>query len=180
MVADVEVIGVSRLYKHAKNFHKKGAAAVMELANVEKTNIEKNVEDLNNDETEEDDTKNSTAGNNMEEEDDDENTKDAMKGSNDNELADSSEKDVYVIGGDSKSSNPLDSGFAVSSPPTMADISEGVDTMKDNWGFDDLEDGISEEQDILDRNKGKTEELADDNEKARDMEDKITNRKKEK
>ena len=39
----------------------------MALANVEKTNVEKNVEDVKNDETEEDDTKNSTAGSNKEE-----------------------------------------------------------------------------------------------------------------
>ena len=40
----------------------------------------------------------------------------------------------------------------------MADIFEGVDTMKDNWEFDDE---ISEEEDIMDGNKGKTEESTD-------------------
>ena len=64
----------------------------MELANVEKINVEKNMEDLKNNKTEEDGTKNSAARNNMEEEDDYENTKDDTKGSNDNELADSLEK----------------------------------------------------------------------------------------
>ena len=95
----------------------------MVLANMEKTIVEKNVEDLKNDEKEENDTKNSAAGNNMEEEDDYENTKDDKKGPNDNELTNTLEKEAYVIGGDSESSNPLNSDFAVSSQPTMADIS---------------------------------------------------------
>ena len=43
----------------------------------------------------------------------------------------------------------------------MADISEGVDTIKDNWEFDDE---MSEEKDTMDDNKGKTEESADDEE----------------
>ena len=158
MGADTEVIGVSGLQKHAESFHAKGAAAAMALANVEKTNVEENVEDLKNNEKEEDDTKNSAAGDNMEEEDDYENTKDDKKGSNDNELTNTLEKEAYVIGGDSKSSNPLDSDFVVSSQPTMADISEGVDTIKDNWEFDDE---MSEEKDTMDGNKGKTEESTD-------------------
>ena len=159
MGADTEVIGASGLQKHGKRFHTKGAAAAIELANVEKSNVEKNVEDLKNDETEEGDTKNSAAGNNMEEEDDYENTKDDTKGSNNNELTNTLEKEAYVIGGDSKSSNPLDSDFAVSSQPTMGDISEGVNIMKDNWEFDDE---ILEEEDTMDGNKGKTEESTDD------------------
>ena len=76
MGADTKVIGVSGLQKHGERFHAKGAAAAMALANVEKTDVEKNVEDLKNDEKEEDDTKNSAAGNNMEEEDYYENTED--------------------------------------------------------------------------------------------------------
>ena len=72
------------------------------------------------------------------------------------------EKEAYVIGDDSKSSNPLDSEFTVSSQPTMADISEGVDTIKDNWEFDDE---MSEEKGTMDGNKGKTEESANDEEK---------------
>ena len=53
----------------------------------------------------------------------------------------------------------------------LADISEGLDIMKknkklvqleecmkDNWEFDDSEDKISEEEDTMDGNKGKTEE----------------------
>ena len=111
----------------------------------------------------------------MEEEDDYENTKDDTKGSNDNELADSLEKDADVTDDDSKSSNPLDSDFAVFSQPTMADISEGLDIMKDNREFDDSGDEISEKKDTMDGNKGKTKESAD-NEKACDMEDKNTNR----
>ena len=168
MGADTEVIGVSGLQKHAERFHANGvvAAAAMTLANVEKTNVEKTVEDLKNDKMEEDNTKNSAAGNNMEEEDDYENTKDDKESSNDNDLTDTSEKETYVIGGDSKSSNPLDSDFAVSSQLTMADISEGVDTIQDNWEFDDE---ISEEEDTMDGNKGKMEESADD--EARDTTD---------
>ena len=46
-----------------------------------------------------DDTKKSAAGNNMEEEVDYENTKDDTKGSNNNELTNSLEKEAYVIGG---------------------------------------------------------------------------------
>ena len=71
----------------------------------------------------------------------------------------------------------------------MADISEGVDIMKkkekpvqleecmkDEQEFDDSEDEISEEEDIMDGNKGKTEELAND-ERACDTEvDKNTNK----
>ena len=58
--------------------------------------------------------------------------KDDTKSSNDDELADSLERDANVAGGDSKSSNPLNSDFALSSRPVLADISEGVNTMKKN------------------------------------------------
>ena len=62
-----------------------------------------------------DDTKKSAAGNNMEEENDDEDTKDDTKCFNDDEHADSLEENADVAGSDSKSSNPLDSDFALSS-----------------------------------------------------------------
>ena len=127
---------------------------------------------------------NSRDGNNLEEDDDDddddgdddEDTKDNKKGSNDNVLANSSEKDANVVGNDRKSSNLLDSNFALSSQPTLADISEVVDIwkknktqlkehMKDNYKFDDFEDKTLEEEDTIDGNKEKMEESTD-NEKV--------------
>ena len=49
--------------------------------------------------------------------------------------------------------------------------------MKDDWEFDDSEVGILEEKDTMDSNKGNTEESANANEKASDMDDdKNTNR----
>ena len=51
----------------------------------------------------------------------------------------------------------------------MADISEGVNIMKDNWEFDDLGDEILEEEDTMDGNKGKTEESAKDEAREKNL-----------
>ena len=142
--------GVSGLQKHVEKFHATRATELKhtkELENVEKTNKKKSVEDLENDKTEEDDTNNSEAGNKMEE-GENKDTKNDMESSN--ELAESLEKDADVAGGDSKSSNPLNSDFALSSQPTLADISKGVDIMKNNAKLVQLEECMKDDWEFND------------------------------